>query len=125
MAHCSPVFRVITIVGSVVLLFGVATSSSAEELTPGGTFIDDDGSVFEPSIEAIFDAGITVGCSNRQQFCPNRPLSRGEFAALLARALNLPATAVDYFTDDNNSFGPTTTGALSWAGTPGVGPRSM
>jgi hypothetical protein len=104
MADCSPVFRITTIVGSVVLLLGVATSLSADELTPGGTFIDDDGSVFEPSIEAIFDEGITVGCSNRQQFCPNRPLSRGEFAALIARALNLPGTAVDYFTDDDNSI---------------------
>ena len=42
----------------------------AEELPPGGSFIDDDHSTFEPSIEAIFSEGITKGCSNRQQFCP-------------------------------------------------------
>ena len=37
------------------------------------------------AIHAIAAEGITVGCS-KTSFCPNRPLTRGEMATLLARA---------------------------------------
>ena len=104
MAHCSPVFRLLTVFGCVVVVFMFATTAFAEELTPGGTFIDDDGATAEPSIEAIYEAGITVGCSDRQEFCPDRKLTRGEMAALIDRALDLPPTSIDYFTDDDNSI---------------------
>ena len=82
----------------------IALPAGADELPPGGTFIDDDGDVFEPSIEAIFADGITVGCTDRAQFCPERGVTRGEMAAFLARALDLPAASQDYFTDDDSSI---------------------
>jgi len=55
------------------------------------TFSDDDGNIHEPSIEAIADAGVTVGCNppDNDRFCPNRAVTRAEMATLLTRALGL------------------------------------
>lgn len=70
-------------------------------LPPGGTFIDDDGNVHEGSIEAIAAAGITQGCNPpaNNRFCPDEVITRGEMAAFLSRALELPP-ASDRFVDD-------------------------
>ena len=87
-----------------VALILIASPALADENDPGGTFIDDDGRYYEGSIEAIFKAGITVGCSDRQQFCPERIITREELAALLSRALSLPTPTYDYFTDDTGSI---------------------
>jgi len=97
--------RLSTLIGivfaAVFLLGGVA---AAEDLPPGGTFIDEDGDTHEPSIEAIFAEGITFGCEDRGIFfCPDRAVTRGEMAAFLARALHLPSTQEDFFNDDNGS----------------------
>lgn len=72
-------------------------------LPPGGTFTDDDGNVHEGGIEAIAAEKITIGCNPpfNDRFCPDRILTRAEMAALLARALDLPEAAEDYFSDDN------------------------
>lgn len=40
------------------------------------------------AIEALAAAGVTSGCGNGN-FCPNQNLTRGEFAAFLARALGM------------------------------------
>ena len=58
--------------------------------TPGGDpFTDDDGSIFEPAIEAIADAGVTRGCNPpvNDEFCPGAFVTRGQMAAFLHRAL--------------------------------------
>jgi hypothetical protein len=95
--------RTLTLSGLVLaalIVVGVPTASA--DLPPGGTFIDDDGSVHEGSIEAIYAAGITVGCDERGiRFCPNDEITRGEVAVFLARALGLPASSTDHFSDDN------------------------
>ena len=71
-----------------------------------GTFIDDDGSIFEESIEALAAAGITRGCNPPQndRFCPNDSVTRAQMAAFLVRALDLPAGTPGAFTDDNGIF---------------------
>jgi len=58
-------------------------------LPPGGTFRDDDASVHQGNIEAIAAAGITRGCNppDNDLFCPDEPVSRGQMAAFLHRAL--------------------------------------
>lgn len=75
------------------------------QLLPGGTFVDDNGSVHEPSIEAIAAAGITMGCNPpvNDRFCPSQPVSRGQMAAFLNRALTLETASEDYFEDDDGS----------------------
>ena len=53
-------------------------------------FTDDNGSVFEESINKVAAADITRGCdSTGAQFCPNQPVTRGQMATFLARALDL------------------------------------
>ncbi len=57
-------------------------------------FTDDDDSVFESDIEKLVAAGITRGCNPKGDgtlFCPNKPVTRGEMAAFLSRALDLPS----------------------------------
>lgn len=74
----------------------------AAGLPPGGTFVDDDGSVHETSIEAIAAAEITRGCNPpaNNRFCPKDVVTRGQMAAFLSRALGLGASQDDHFLDD-------------------------
>jgi len=58
---------------------------------PVGTvqrFTDVGPSVHGSAIDAIAQAGITLGCGDGH-FCPNQPVRRAEMASFLARALNL------------------------------------
>ena len=82
--------------------------ASGADPTPApdsGSFIDDDGSVFEDDIEWLAAEGITLGCNppTNTMFCPNQHVTRGQLAAFLVRALNLPAASGDTFIDDNIS----------------------
>jgi hypothetical protein len=66
-------------------------------------FSDDDGHILEGGINRVAAAGITKGCNppGNTRFCPDRDMTRAEFATFIVRALGLPATSTDYFTDDN------------------------
>jgi hypothetical protein len=66
-------------------------------------FTDDEDSPYEESINRVADAGITYGCGGGR-FCPAGSVTRGEMAAFLKRAFNLPPTTIDYFTDDETSI---------------------
>ena len=57
-------------------------------------------STFVASIQWIYDEGITGGCAP-DAYCPKANVTRGQMASFLARALDLPPTATDYFTDDD------------------------
>ena len=65
-------------------------------------FNDDNNSTFQDYINRLRQAGITQGCG-QDTFCPDLPVTRGQMAAFLSRALQLPAADQDYFNDDNNS----------------------
>ena len=54
--------------------------------------VDPDG-VHAASIEALLAAGITRGCGDGTNYCPNRPVTRAQMAAFLHRARHLTATA--------------------------------
>jgi len=71
-------------------------------LPPGGTFIDDDGSVHEGGIEALAAAGITTGCNppTNNRFCPLDRVTRGQMAAFISRSLELSPANLDFFIDD-------------------------
>jgi hypothetical protein len=70
-----------------------------------GTFTDDDDSVFEEDIEWLYAAGITAGCNPpvNNMYCPTQAVSRGQMAAFLGRALDLPPASGDRFGDDDGS----------------------
>ena len=45
--------------------------------------------VHAANVDALFEAGITVGCSREPlRYCPNRPVTRAQMASFLIRALN-------------------------------------
>lgn len=64
-------------------------------------FDDDDGHIFEADANALADSEITRGCGNGSGFCPDDAMTRGEMAAFLRRALELPASSTDHFGDDD------------------------
>ncbi len=68
-------------------------------------FNDDNASIFEEDINAIAAAGITRGCNPpaNDRYCPDDDVDRGQMAAFLRRALGLPSSTVDHFTDDDSS----------------------
>jgi S-layer homology domain len=66
-------------------------------------FTDDNGSVYEPNINLVAQAGIASGCGGTN-FCPNGLVTREQMASFLARALHLSGPAPDAFTDDNTSI---------------------
>ncbi|MCP3996922.1 MAG: hypothetical protein GY722_17940 [bacterium] len=69
-------------------------------------FTDDDESAHEANIGALVAAGITKGCNppDNTEFCPNRPVTRGEIAAFLVRGLGyLTPPDTDTFDDDDHS----------------------
>jgi dipeptidyl aminopeptidase/acylaminoacyl peptidase len=55
----------------------------------GGMFTDTTGSVFEQDIDRLATAGVTRGCNPpvNDMFCPLDPVTRGQMAAFLHRAL--------------------------------------
>ena len=65
-------------------------------------FTDDDNSTFEDDINRLRHAGITTGCGP-DTYCGDLPVTRGQMAAFLNRALQLPAADQDYFSDDDDS----------------------
>ncbi len=84
---------------------------------PGvGPFIDDDGSPFEDDIVALWAAGIATGCET-WAFCPDRPITRGEMAAVLRRARpeSFP-NAEARFSDVGGSVFAADIGAIAAAG---------
>lgn len=67
--------------------------------TTNDYFSDDETSANEADINRTAEAGITAGCGPTT-YCPTAIASRGELAAYLVNALNLPPASTDYFTDD-------------------------
>ena len=68
---------------------------------PAAGFIDvDPAGVHAAGIDALFAAGITVGCSRESlRFCPAGVVTRAQMATFLARALELPEAPAAGFID--------------------------
>ncbi|MDJ0952922.1 MAG: right-handed parallel beta-helix repeat-containing protein [Acidimicrobiia bacterium] len=103
---------------ALLALFLLGSSVAAAELPPGGSFIDDNGNIHEGNIEAIRAAGITKGCNppSNDRYCPDEAVTRGEMAAFLGRALDLPASGTDFFSDDDGSVFEANINAIAAAG---------
>ena len=67
-------------------------------------FVDDDDSLFAADIAWLSATGITKGCGT-DTFCPDDPVTRGQMAAFLVRALGYSDDGDgDLFTDDDDSI---------------------
>jgi hypothetical protein len=99
-------------------LTALVLAASLAVLPPGGTFIDDDGNVHEGGIEAIAAEGITAGCNppTNTRFCPAQTVTRGQMAAFITRALDLPTAGEDSFTDDGGHVFEEAINAVAAAG---------
>lgn len=69
-------------------------------------FVDTKTSIFEADIRWLATQRITTGCNPpvNDIFCPREDVTRGQMAAFLVRALELPATTQDFFADDDGTF---------------------
>lgn len=70
--------------------------------TVANPFTDIGASAFKADILWLYSAGITGGCSTTK-FCPRSDVTREQMASFLVRALKLPSTSRDFFTDDESS----------------------
>ncbi len=101
-----------------VVLALFATTVAAQPVTPTGTFQDDNGNVHEADIEAIAEAGVTVGCNPPASdlYCPTASVTRQQMASFIKRAITLAPSAVDAFTDDAGSIHENDINAIAAAG---------
>lgn len=119
-AHPSGVAR-----EAVAALSPATDSSARERLAIENHFTDIADSPFANAINWLFQAGITKGCGPTT-FCPNELVTRGQMAAFLSRALRLPATDQDFFSDDSRSTFEDHINRLRQAGiTQGCGPSTF
>lgn len=84
---------------------------------PVGSFDDTGGHVFDADISWLAAAGITRGCNPpaNSRFCPDEPVTRGQMAAFLNRALGL-ATGTGTFVDTTGHIFAADVAALATAG---------
>ncbi len=66
-------------------------------------FTDIGSSIFKNDILYIYSAGITGGCAS-DRYCPNSNVLRDQMASFLVRALHLPSTTRDFYTDDEGNI---------------------
>jgi hypothetical protein len=111
-------FSIAAFAVALTLVLASSPASGSDHLPPGGTFWDDYLNIHEPSIEAAAAEGITRGCNppTSDRFCPNGTVDRGQMAAFLVRALDLPSTSTDFFADDEDSIFEADINSLAAAG---------
>jgi spore germination protein YaaH len=78
-------------------------------------FTDDDGTTHELNINRLAAASITYGC-DASRYCPTNSVTRAQMASFIDRALDLPATGTDFFTDDDSSSHEDSINRLAAAG---------
>ena len=71
----------------VVALLVMAVLAPVAVYAAGGTFTDDDTSIFEAHIEWMATTGITSGCNppTNDHYCPDDAVTRGQMAAFMHR----------------------------------------
>ena len=80
-----------------------ATGTKVKVLAHGTSCVNDhDGSAYDADIDWAVAQHIATNC-DADMFCTNDRVTRGQFAQFVARAMNLPASNTDHFTDDNTS----------------------
>ncbi len=82
-----------------------------------GTFVDDDFSVHQEDIEKLVATGITKGCETQpMKYCPEASITRGQIAAFINRALALPPSEHNWFSDDDGTLFESDINAIMSAG---------
>jgi SpoIID/LytB domain protein len=80
-------------------------------------FTDIDDTVHKADIEYLASLGVALACdAGPDKFCPHDRMRREDLAAFMVRALDLHATSIDYFIDDNGLPHEDDINALAHAG---------
>ena len=96
-----------------------SSGTSVKVLTSGRGCVNDwQGSTFETQIQWAFDNAITGGC-DLDLFCTGNAVTRIQMAMFIDRAMHLPATDQDFFTDDEGLTGEASVNRLAAAGITG------
>jgi hypothetical protein len=92
-------------------------SRGTDKTTEQVSFYDTVGNVFASDIATLAESGITKGCNppKNDRFCPEAPVTRGQMAAFLVRALGL-AGAEATFSDTRGHVFEADVAALAGAG---------
>jgi hypothetical protein len=104
--------RFLALLAALVVALGMVGDARAV----AAPFSDIDGHRFENDIEWLRVSELTQGCGGGR-FCPDGLVTRAQMATFLARALELPATSVDHFSDDE---GLSHEGAINRVATAGI-----
>ncbi|MDJ0954925.1 MAG: S-layer homology domain-containing protein [Acidimicrobiia bacterium] len=85
---------------------------------PVSGFRDTASDVHQGNIEKLAHAEITKGCNPplNDLYCPDSAVTRGQMAAFLVRAFDIPPSDTDAFTDDDDSIFEDDINALAAAG---------
>jgi hypothetical protein len=78
-------------------------------------FDDDEGRWYEVYANRVAAAGLMNGCGTRR-FCGATSVTRAVAAVAIARALELPESTTDHYTDDNGSSAEPEINAVADAG---------
>jgi hypothetical protein len=99
-------------------VWGMGVPALYDLVAPTFAFSDTTGSVFLRDVEWIAASGITMGCNppDNDMFCPTDPVTRGQMAAFLNRALELPTGSGSGFTDVGGSVFSADIEAIAAAG---------
>lgn len=81
-------------------------------------FTDIAGSMFYADIVWLVESGISGGCGGGR-YCPDAPVTRAQMASFIARGLELPAAAQDFFWDDDGTTHEADINRLAAAGISG------
>jgi hypothetical protein len=82
---------------------GFRADQKSVYVTSWANYFDDiAGNTFHDDIIWLAEQDITRGCS-AGKYCPTASVTRGQMASFLVRALDLPTTTTDFFTDDNGT----------------------
>ena len=109
--------------GYAIISFTTASNAVTLEERAPGCINDWSGSTYAEHIAWMLETGISTGCAP-ELFCTHNPVTRGEMAAFLERALDLPPTPDDFFDDDDGTTFELSINRLAAAGiTSGCGDR--
>jgi hypothetical protein len=95
--------------------FGSSGTSVTRVSSGRGCINDWEGSPFEAPIAWAYQNGITAGC-DLDMFCTGNAVTRIQMAVFLDRAMHLPPTDQDFFTDDDGLTGEDSVNRVAAAG---------
>jgi glucose/arabinose dehydrogenase len=109
-SSAAPVLRLHRDTSANISSFGESEAGDIYMTDHGGTlyrvvappFSDVTTSRFINDITWLYYEGLTTGCGGGR-YCPTGIVTRGQMATFLDRALNLPSTSRDFFTDDEGN----------------------